>query len=134
MTEPADNTEICVASAGVDSPAVPMNDVLIRVGHELARLARRLDHLQHVIGPLVAEAARRDTAVQVEMQGFDDIEQEIVGLSAFIAALPPLACRCLVDPLKATDAVTLGDLAARLGFRDTAAPSRATLSGDLEIF
>lgn len=134
MTEPADSRVISAASGAAFPSGVPMSDVLSRVGYELAQLARRLDHLQDVVGPLIEEAARRDSAVLVEMQSLDDVCQEIVGLSAFLAALPLMPCRCLVDAVKAADAVTLGDLAARLGFRDTTGPSTKAASGELEIF
>lgn len=135
MTETEENSKAATTSVASLPPSVPMSDVLGRIGHELGHLARLLEHLQNVVGPLVKEAAGQDVFVLHHVQSFDDIGQRVAGLSDFIAALAPATpCDLLVDPAKAADCVKLADLADRLGFRDKDGDSCATACGELEMF
>lgn len=114
---------------------VPIGDVLSRVGHELGHLARLLEHLETLVGPLTLEAAGRDVGFLHHMQGFDHIGQKVSGLADFLAALAPAApSQWLVDPAAAARVVTLADLASRLAFSDEKETSCSTACGDCELF
>jgi len=116
------------------SPHVPISDVLGRVSDELAHLARLLDHLESLIGPLILEAGRRDADVLHHAQGIDHIGQKLSGLAAFLAALAPDASgQWLIDPSAAAKVVTLADLASRLGFSSKDARSLDAW-GDCDLF
>jgi hypothetical protein len=118
-----------------NSLIVPIGDILSRVGHELGHLARLLEHLETLVGPLTLDAASKDANFMHHMQGFDHIGQKMSGLSAFLAALAPDASsRWLVDPTAAARVVTLADLASRLAFVDEDQPSCSTAMGDCELF
>ncbi|WP_036255499.1 hypothetical protein [Methylocapsa acidiphila] len=94
----------------------PIGDLLVRVSAELAHLGQMLDDLEAVVGRLIIEAGRRDPDVMHHAQGFDHIGQKISGLADFLAALAPSAPRhWLIDPGLAARALTLADLASRLG-------------------
>ncbi|MEJ0096639.1 MAG: hypothetical protein WDN46_25510 [Methylocella sp.] len=113
---------------------VPIADVLGRVGHELAHLARLLEHFESIAAPLALEAARRDVDLMREMQGLDHIGQKLSALADFLAALAPAASkRWMVHPSAAARVVRLADLAARLGFSDGNEASCAAAWGDVEL-
>ncbi len=121
-------------SAAGNQSEVPVTDVLSRAGHELAHLARLLDHLQILIAPLIQEAARRDPHFLRQMQNFDHIGQKVMGLADFLAALAlAVPCDWLVDPATAARTVVLADLSSRLAFTDDAKDSCSTAWGDCEI-
>jgi hypothetical protein len=114
--------------------AVPLRDVLDRVAKELLDLAELLDRFETEMGPRILEAASRDPVLMRQLQSLDQIGQRVAGLVAFLAALAPTAGRrCRLDPGPAADAVTLADMAARLGFRDENAPSASIELGDCEM-
>lgn len=129
MPVPADN------AVPVAAPRVPIRDVLGRVGHELAHLARMLDQLQVFVAPSILEAAGKDPRLLHQIQSLDHIVQKVAALSDFLAALGPTASgHWLVDPAEAARVVTLAELAARLGFLDDGDGSCATAGGDFELF
>lgn len=114
--------------------AVPLRDVLDRLAEELADLAGLLDRFETEVGPRILEAASRDPNLVRQLQSLDQIGQRVTGLVAFLAALAPTAARrCHLDPGPAAEAVTLADMATRLGFRDEEAPSVSVDRGDCEL-
>ncbi len=116
------------------APAVPLRNVLGRVGEELERLAGLLDRFETAVGPCLPEAAGRDPSLVRQVQSLDEIGQSLNGLVAFLAALvPDTASQWHLDPGPAAGVVKLADLAARLGFRDEGKPSASVDPGDFEL-
>ncbi len=86
-----------------------------RVGHALADLAHSVDGLQAGLGPTIAAAAVRDSALLLEAQKLDLVSQSLRGLMDFLAAIGQR--RVGEEPLhldRVAASLTLKSLADRL--------------------
>jgi hypothetical protein len=124
----------CAIADAASTTAAPMTAVLGRAGGELAHLARQLEHLEILLGPLILGAARKDPDFLRSVQGFDHIGQKAAGLAQFLMSLAAaVPDQWMVDPTRAAAAVTLADLSARLSL----SPQRegaAAGCGDCDLF
>ena len=104
--------------------------LVLRVGHEIASLARAVGGLQQSLGPALAAAAMGEPSLMLEAQKLDVIEQTLHGLSTFLAAVG--RCRIGSEPIDLRDyaaTLSLAGLAGRLAGQDVEAEDE-----DLDLF
>jgi len=126
------------AASKTKSPAdenlVPVNVMLGRVGQELRQLAATVEDMQSLIGHLLSERARGHSPSLYELQKFDLLRQELSGVADFVDALAPGAPpHWLLDPIMASQKVTLSDLAARLTMTEDPDEKRQQ-AGDCDFY
>lgn len=117
-----------------DIQCVSLADVTDRVCEALDDVGESVHRLQHLIAPLVLEAAARNPAHLRELQDFDHISQKLKNLADFLGALALILPEdWQVDPTIATKVLTLADLSVHLSFakKDEDAPHEP---GDFEMF
>lgn len=108
----------------------PAHVALARVCAELTRLTERLLRVEEAIGRVLDDAGAASAELVVDLQEIDIARQEAAALAHVIARLAEcLPASSNVDLERATRAVALGDLAARLvhGARFSVARSDAVL-------
>ena len=110
--------------------------ILARSAAELAEMAARTERLQEVMADLIRQCAALGEDATRDMQTLDWIAQHLEGMASFLGALAhqaPAGWR--IDPTAALDALTLAELAHRLGGGPTALSAAPTMaSGDMELF
>lgn len=119
------------------SKAMPVADLLRRMAHELRHLTPVVDNLQVLVGRLVSASIIQDSSMAHQLQHFDSLGQTLSAIADFAEALggdaPP---EWLLNPLSASRAVLLSDLAERLvsHLEAPAAPVPSAIAGELEFF
>ena len=104
--------------------------LVLRVGHEIASLARAVGGLQQSLGPALAAAAVGEPRLMLEAQKLDLIEQTLHGLSTFLANVG--RCRIGSEPIDLGDyaaTLSLAGLAGRLAGQDVEGEDE-----DLDLF
>lgn len=117
-------------------PAVGIADILRAVSREVADAGQSACGLQDALGCFVPAApGQRDRAVEA-LQALDLLTQQLGGIAAFLDALAPtLPADWMGDAAAAAQAVTLSDLAHRLGRpHDGPLHAEGGDAGALELF
>jgi hypothetical protein len=110
-----------------------MPEVLDAVAREMAALAREAERLQALTGALMRNGA--DAAAIEDAQALDSLTQTLSGLAALLARLgqdAPEGWRLDIAPALA--ALTLSDMAARIGHPVAASSQAVAPTGDCELF
>lgn len=129
-------SELPMADDQSNPGAAPaLGHVLRGVGRELADLGRLASELQTVLGPLEYGAGQEPAALY-RLQTLDALTQALHGVSDFLHALAPtLPVHWSCDAARAARALTLADLARRLGSPALAGhPPPSGEAGELELF
>lgn len=122
------------ASALYRETAVPVSELLGRVSSELNDIATQVERLHPLVSAHVGQLAGDDLHYVQALQSFDHIEQKLRCLAGYLDDLSTTAAPAWqLDPQAALAAITLSELASRLGGQ-TAAPANAAPSGDFELF
>ncbi|MGA2793267.1 MAG: hypothetical protein ABSE69_06980 [Roseiarcus sp.] len=123
-------------SATSHSRAMPVADLLRRMGKELRDLTHTVERLQLVVGRLVSGGGMRDSDAVHELQHFDRLGQTLSAIADFAEALSGDApAQWLLNPHSASRAVLLSDLAARLVSQlETTPVSNSSIAGEFEFF
>lgn len=120
------------ASEHTDSPLTPVTDMLGRVSAELQDIAAAVERMH----PLVSaqQAISQDPGYLQALQSIDHIEQKMRCLAGFLTGIAQAAAPgWQIDPRAALAAITLSDLAMRLGGGEPTA-QEASSFGDFELF
>lgn len=114
---------------------VSLGDVLKQVSHELAQLSGRLGHIEHLVGPPILEAARRDPRFMRQIQDLDHIKQKIQALADFLTGLARFAPeQYRIDAGAAARGLTLAELAARVTLSEDSGGADDEERGELDLF
>lgn len=118
------------------SRAVPVADLLRRMGQELRDLTHTVEKLQLVVGRLVSGGGVQDSDAVHELQHFDRLGQTLSAIADFAEALGGDApAQWLLNPHSASRAILLSDLAARLVSQlETTPVVNSCIAGELEFF
>ncbi len=96
-------------------PAASVADILRAVRREVADAGQSACGLQAALSCLVPALGQQDRAIGA-FQALDLLTQQLQGVAAFLDALAPTLPACWVgDAAAAAQAVTMSDLAHRLG-------------------
>lgn len=116
-------------------PGASVSDILRAVSREVADAGRSACSLQETLGCFVPTLGQQDRAVEA-IQALDFLTQQLQGVAAFLDALvPTLPTDWTGDAAAAARAVTMSDLAHRLG-RPHDSPCRTASedAGAFELF
>lgn len=103
-------------AAGDDAPPpASVADILRVVGREVADAGQFACDLQATLSCFAQTLGQQDQALEA-FQALDFLTQRLGGVAAFLGALAPTLPACWVgDAAAAAEAVTMSDLARRLG-------------------
>lgn len=94
--------------------AVPLSDVLDRVGSELRQLASAVEGLEALVGKLVISDTVSKLQSVYELQALDELRQTLDGLADFLDHVTFDAIDCRIDAIAASRVVKLASLSKRL--------------------
>lgn len=122
-------------SCSEPSPAASVADILRAVCREVADAGQSACGLQETLSCFVPAPGQQDRAVEA-LQAFDLLTQQLQGVAAFLDALAPtLPAVWMGDAAAAAEAVTMSDLARRLGCpHDGPLHAEGGDAGALELF
>ncbi len=102
----------------IENALEPMASTLERTSDELRDVARLIGAVEDVVGKTIERASGRDDFNVRELQLLDHIRQKIAGAAEFLSALTDnMPHDWMIDARSAASALTLSELAARLGNR-----------------
>jgi hypothetical protein len=113
-----------------------MTDVLSAVAGELALAQGTCARLDGALGQLLhAAPADQRGAVMRELHAIDQLNQQIAAVAGFVERLSGKMGAVTIDVADALGAITLGEVAQRIGEGvGQAAPSAATVDEDVDFF
>lgn len=120
------------AAEGHAPPSASVADIMRAVGREVADAGRRACDLQDALSGFAQALGQQGQAIEA-FQALDFLAQQLQGVAAFLGALAPTLPACWAgDAATAAQAVTMSDLAHRLGRPHEA--SRGLGSDDVGAF
>lgn len=119
----------------ISGQRAPVADVLAALAGELALARSKCVRLDDALGRLLEAAApeARD-AVLRELHAVDLLNQQIAAVTTFVEQLSGGAPDAVIDVGAALQAITLGEVAARLGRGVGRAPAPAAAADEAEFF
>lgn len=123
------------AAEGHAPPSASVADIVCAVGREVADAGQRACDLQAALSDFAQALGQQDQAMEA-FQTLDFLAQQLQGVAAFLGALAPTLPACWAgDAAAAAQAITMADLARRLGRpHDDPCPARSEEAGAFECF